>query len=66
MEEAKKAALVCPEVGYVGWDIAVTPDGPVLVEGNEFPGHCLYQLPPHTPDNYGVLPLFEKAINATE
>ncbi len=66
VETAKKAALVCPEVGYVGWDVAVTPDGPVLVEGNEFPGHCLYQLPPHTPDNYGVLPLFEKAINATE
>ena len=61
---AKKAAAVVPEVGYVGWDLAVTPDGPVLVEGNEFPGHCLYQLPPHTPDNYGVLPLFEKAIDA--
>ena len=61
---AKKAAEVVPEVGYVGWDLAVTPDGPVLVEGNEFPGHCLYQLPPHTPDNYGVLPLFEKAFEA--
>ncbi len=64
VELAKKAAEVVPQVGYVGWDLAVTPDGPVLVEGNEFPGHCLYQLPPHTPDNYGVLPLFEKAIDA--
>lgn len=65
-DECKKmaceAAAVLPQVGYVGWDIAVTPNGPVLVEGNEFPGHCLYQLPPHTPDNYGLLPLFEKAI----
>ena len=60
----EKAALVVPQVGYVGWDVAVTPDGPVLVEGNEFPGHCLYQLPPHTPDNYGLLPQFEKAIAA--
>ncbi len=61
---AKKAAEVVPQVGYVGWDLAVTPDGPVLVEGNEFPGHCLYQLPPHTPDNYGLWPLFAAAIDA--
>ncbi|MCL2508098.1 MAG: hypothetical protein FWF05_02850 [Oscillospiraceae bacterium] len=61
-ESAKAAAAVLPEVGYVGWDFAVTPGGPVLVEGNEFPGHCLYQLPPHTPDNFGVMPLFEQAM----
>ena len=60
---AKRAAAVVPQVGYVGWDLAVTPTGPVLIEGNEFPGHCLYQLPPHTPDDYGLLPLFERAIN---
>lgn len=29
-----RAARVVPQVRYVGWDIAVTPDGPVLVEGN--------------------------------
>ena len=63
MKKACKAAAVLPEVGDVGWDFAVTPSGPVLVEGNEFPGHCLYQLPPHTPDNYGLLPVFRKAID---
>ena len=61
---AKRAAEVVPQIGYVGWDLALTPDGPVLVEGNEFPGHCLYQLPPHTPDGFGVLPLFEQAMRA--
>lgn len=61
LEMVKKAGQIVPEIGYVGWDIAVTPEGPVIIEGNEFPG-SLHQLPTHTPDNYGLLPLFNKAI----
>ncbi len=61
-------ALVCeaakrvPQVGYVGWDLAITDNGPVLIEGNPFPGHDILQLPPHTPDGIGVLPHFRKYI----
>lgn len=40
-------AGVIPEIGYAGWDIAVTARGPVVVEGNPFPGHDLYQSPIH-------------------
>ncbi len=29
-----RVARVVPQVQYVGWDIVVTPEGPVLVEGN--------------------------------
>jgi Sugar-transfer associated ATP-grasp len=32
---AVKAANAVPELGTVGWDIAVTPAGPVVVEGNK-------------------------------
>lgn len=36
LELARKAAYVVPQVAYVGWDIAITDKGPVLIEGN----HC--------------------------
>ncbi|MGM7665743.1 sugar-transfer associated ATP-grasp domain-containing protein [Microbacterium sp. A93] len=29
-----EVARVVPQIQYVGWDIVVSPDGPVLVEGN--------------------------------
>ena len=61
----EQAAQVVPEVGYVGWDVCFTPDGPCLVEGNQFPGHDIYQLPVHTPDKIGIMPRF-RAIEAQE
>lgn len=33
-EMLKKAALVTPSLRYVGWDVAIAPNGPVLIEGN--------------------------------
>lgn len=56
------AAKVIPEIGYVGWDVCVGIDEPFLIEGNEFPGHDLYQLPPHRDGNTGLLPIFKKAM----
>lgn len=32
-----------PQVRYIGWDIAFSDKGPVLVEGNEYPGFGLVQ-----------------------
>ena len=62
IELAKKAAKTVEEVRYVGWDIAITDKGPVIIEGNEYPGHDIYQLPAHRTNNIGVLPKFEEAL----
>ena len=42
-EMCKKAALEVPEVRYVGWDVAFSNKGPVIVEGNEYPGYGIIQ-----------------------
>ncbi len=64
-EEIKKlcenAALEIPEVGYIGWDVCVGKDKCFFIEGNEFPGHDLYQLPAHRDNNIGLLPKFKQA-----
>lgn len=57
-----RAACVVPQVGYAGWDVAVTEKGPLLIEGNPFPGHDILQMPPHVPDKIGMLPQFKKYI----
>ncbi|WP_259605875.1 MULTISPECIES: sugar-transfer associated ATP-grasp domain-containing protein [Microbacterium] len=38
VELVDRAAREVPTVPYVGWDVAVGPDGPVLIEGNWTPG----------------------------
>ena len=62
IEMVKKASLVVPEMRYIGWDVCFSDKGPVLVEGNEYPGHDIYQLPEHTHDKIGIWPKFTKAF----
>ncbi len=62
----EKACEVIPEVGYVAWDVCLSEDGPMLIEGNEYPGHDLYQLPPHRSNGIGLVPIFEKRIHEME
>ena len=62
-EMVKEAAKKSKHVRYVGWDVAMSINGPVLIEGNQFPGHDIYQVAEKIgPDDIGVLPMFEKAI----
>ncbi len=59
-----RAAKVVPQMRYVGWDVAVTPKGPVFVEGNNFPGYDILQMPPHLPpDKTGMLPRFREFVD---
>lgn len=65
-DEVKETALelskIVPEVGMVGWDLSLTTKGVDVVEGNDFPGHDIYQLPPHRTDGVGVLPRFARYL----
>ncbi|MBQ3532469.1 MAG: hypothetical protein IJA51_02070 [Oscillospiraceae bacterium] len=60
---AKEAARVIPQVRHVGWDMAITPDGPAIIEGNDFPGTDLCQLAPHYPEKCGLWPYYKKLLN---
>ena len=44
LEMCKKAALKLPTVRYIGWDVAITNNGPCLIEGNEYPGYGIIQF----------------------
>lgn len=58
----KKLGKVVPEVAYVGWDIAITSKGPVLVEGNSFSG--IFQVKPSISGiKIGDLPNYRKYMD---
>ena len=66
-EEAKnmcmEAAQKVPQMRFVAWDVAITPDGPTFIEGNSFPSHAIPQFAAHFPDGIGILPRFEEFID---
>lgn len=51
-----------PKIGYIGWDIAVTPEGPEMIEGNcHWPGGNIIQL-----DGIGKYPLIQECLEGVE
>ena len=62
VELVKEAALVVPDMAYVGWDVAIGENKPILVEGNWFPG--VFQMKPSFKENKdGILPLYKKYMD---
>ena len=58
----KELGLVVPKVRYVGWDIAITDNGPVVVEGNNFSG--IFQVKPSISGiKTGDLPNYRKYMD---
>ena len=63
---ATQAHGLFPEFGLVGWDIAVGPDGPIIIECNDNPLHVLWQLAAGEGiRNPRFLPRFEAAAAAS-
>ena len=61
-EMVKQAALMVKQIRYSGWDVCIMPDGPAIVEGNNYPGYDFWQLPEQTPNKTGLVPVYKALV----
>ena len=61
IELVKKASREIPEIKYIGWDVAITNEGPDIIEGNYYPG--IFQIKPSlSPVKIGILTKYKEII----
>ena len=58
VELVKQAHLQLPEVGYIGWDVAIGVEKPMIVEGNFYPG--IFQRKASYTSGQGLLTEYKK------
>ena len=63
MNMCLKAANKVPHMRFIAWDVAITPTGPVFIEGNSFPSHAVPQFAAHYPDGIGIMREFRTFID---
>lgn len=57
------ASTKIPQMGYLGWDVAITEEGTLLIEANNMPGHDIFpQTPAQAPDHVGFKPVFQRYL----
>lgn len=64
IELVKEAAKVVPEIGYVGWDVAIGEKEPIMIEGNCYPG--VFQVKPSLAKNkekMGLIPKYNRIMH---
>lgn len=62
VELVEKAAGVIPQVAYVGWDVAISENGPVIIEGNCFPG-VFQKKASFSKNGEGLIPKYSKYMD---
>ncbi|MFI3206513.1 MAG: sugar-transfer associated ATP-grasp domain-containing protein [Clostridia bacterium] len=58
----KKAALVVPQMRYIGWDVCMSKTGPLIIEGNNYPAYDFPQLPDPDAKRIGLLAKVQKVL----
>lgn len=63
IEIVKEASQVEKRVKYLGWDIAIAKDGPLVIEANSNPGFIKLQTLKHLEKGAGIRKPYYKAYN---